>query len=640
MIAKMDRIEIVCMREALTDIVNFLQLEGLVHIEEVPLAVADAAPDFLHRVQLDADQEREAEALESLYRSLSEVVPLLAVKPSQAAKNAAARELNGNSEEQLADMSRTWIRALRSYTRRRINVQDNIEILSSFKKSLETLRPLLEGRNVVLGHDARAFVLKGDGARVIERLGERLREQIGPESKLVHEKISRNVIVGAITYPPAHNEAVSKILKDEQITPMDPPANGLAGGSLGDVIRKVEAAIDRNKADAAKLLEETRACSAQIGPKLMAVEAKFADRMAQIFAINGFAQSAMIGVIHGWSPSDGSDAFIERLAKAYPGQTLVSKLSLSEIDIHEVPTQLRNPAWLKPFEVLLTLFKPPTYGSMDPTALVALSFVLFYGFILGDVAYGIAVAAFGYFLKKKFGYIPAVDAVGTVAYWMAGSTIFFGILYGELFGDFGAKLGMPVLWFHRGHEPIVLMQYAIAFGSIHIPLALVLGIRADLAHHHTKHAAEKFALLLGLTGVGIFALGFFGVAIFDNLFFKAVSGLCLVSMFGILIWAVGAMAPIIALEVVSLVGNVLSYCRLMALGLAGVLVADLANDLGGAMGLLIGVPLALLIHAFNIGLGMFSPTIHSLRLNYVEFLPKFYKPEGKSYQPFKKEALW
>jgi len=639
MIAKMDRIEIVCMRETLTEIVNFLQLQGVVHIEEVPLAIKDA-PDFLRRVQLDIEQQREAESLETLYRSLSEVVPLLAVKPSQAAKNVAGRELNGKTEEELADLAHSWIRILRSYTRRRINVQDNIEILTTFKKSLEALRPLVAGKEILLGHDARAFVLRGDGSRVIEQLSERLRDEIGPESKLVHEKISRNVVVGVITYSPEHNDAVSRILKEEQISPMDPPANGLAGGGLNDVIRKVDATIARNRADAATLLVETRAVSAKIGPKLMAVEAKFADRMAQIHAVNGFAQSEMIGVIHGWSPSDSSDAFIQRLEEAFPGQTLVSKLPMSQVDIHEVPTQLRNPGWLKPFEVLLTLFRPPVYGSMDPTALVAMSFVVFYGFILGDVAYGAAVAAFGYFLKKKLGHIPAVDAVGTVAYWMAGSTIFFGLLYGELLGDFGTKMGMPVIWFHRGHEPIVLMLYAIAFGAMHIPLALILGIRADLAHDHTKHAAEKFAMLLGLIGVGVFALGFFGVSPFTSLFFQVLSGLCIVVMAGILVWAVGAMAPIIALEVVSLVGNVLSYCRLMALGLAGVLVAGLANDLGGALGLLVGVPLALLIHTFNIGLGMFSPTIHSLRLNYVEFLPKFYKPEGKSYEPFKKEALW
>ncbi|MCL4691212.1 MAG: hypothetical protein KJ060_01680 [Candidatus Hydrogenedentes bacterium] len=639
MIAKMDRIEIVCMRESLTDIVNFLQLQGLVHIEEVPLAVADV-PDFLRRVQLDTDQEREAESLENLYRSLSEVVPLLAVKPSQGAKNAAARELNGSTEEQLADMAHSWIRTLRSYTRRRINVQDNIEILTSFKKSLQALRPLLQGKEVVLGHDARAFILRGDGSRVIERLGEKLREKIGPESKLVHEKISRNVIVGVITYSPSHNDTVSRILKDEQISPMDPPTNGLAGGGLGEVIQKVDAAIERNRADAVRLKEEIEAYSAQVGPKLMAVEAKFADRMAQITAMNRFAQSEMIGVIHGWSPSDESDTFIKRLEEAFPGQTLVSKLPLSEVDIHEVPVQLRNPAWLQPFEVLLSLFKPPAYGTMDPTALVAVSFVLFYGFILGDVAYGLAVIAFGFFLKKKLGHIAAVNAVGTVAYWMGGSTIFFGLLYGELFGNFGAKMGMPVIWFHRGHEPIALMKYAILFGVLHIPLALILGIRADLHHHHPKHAAEKLALLLGLAGTGIFVMAFVGVGLFTTMFAKAVGVLCFVAMFGLLVWAVGAMAPIMALEVVSLIGNVLSYCRLMALGLAGVLVADLANELAGGLGLLIGVPLALAVHAFNIGLGMFSPTIHSLRLNYVEFLPKFYKPEGKGYKPFKKEALW
>jgi V/A-type H+-transporting ATPase subunit I len=639
MIAKMDRIELVCMRESLADIVNFLQQQGLVHIEEVPLLVS-GAPGYLRRVQLDTDQQREAESLLNLYRSLSAVVPLLAVKPSQAAKEEAGHVLNDKTEEELAEMAYSWIRELRSYTRRRINIEDNIEILKNFKKSLETLRPLLGGRDVTLGDGARAFILKGDTAPVIERLGSRLRELVGPEATFVHERIGRNTRIGLILFPPAHDETVIRILKEEQIAPMEPPVRGLAGGGLRDVLGKVDRAIAKNREDAIRLQAETRTHSQRIGANLMVVEAKFADRMAQLRALDRFAQSAMVGVIHGWSPSDTSDAFILEIERKFPGQALVSKLPMDQVDIHEIPTQLRNPSWLQPFEVLLSVFRPPAYGSMDPTALVAISFVLFYGFILGDVAYGLAVCAFGFFLKKKLGHIAPVNAAGSVAYWMGGSTIFFGLLYGELFGDFGAKLGMPVLWFHRGHDAITLMKFAILFGAIHIPLALILGIRADLHHHHTKHAAEKFALLLGLLGAGIFSLGFFGVPLFANLFFQVVSGLCFVAMVGILVWAVGAMAPIIALEVVSLIGNVLSYCRLMALGLAGVLVADLANDLGGALGLFIGVPLALLVHTFNIGLGMFSPTIHSLRLNYVEFLPKFYKPEGKSYQPFKKEALW
>lgn len=640
MIARMDRLEIVCLRERLAEIVAFLQERGIVHIEEVPLAREDA-PDYLKRVQLDSDQQREADSLDALYRSLSEAVPLLAVKPTPSQVAAAGSRMAVKSEQEVADMARSWLWDLRSFTRRRINVQDNIEILTEFQKTLQALTPLLGERDVALGKDARAFVLKGDGARVLESLAKRLREEAGPEARIVHGRFSRNSLVGVIVYPQDLNDTVGTVLKEEHIVPMDPPDKSLRGMGLREVLQKIDAAIAKNQSDAASLKRQIRQYSEQVGPDLMAVEAKIADRLAQLTAVYRFARSEMVGVIHGWAPSDKVEGFTALLDKRFPGQTLVSKLPLSQVDIHSIPTQLRNPSWLKPFEVLLTLFRPPTYGTMDPTALVAVSFVFFYGFILGDVAYGLAVIAFGYFLKRKFGRLAPVDAAGTVAYWMGGSAVVFGVLYGEFFGDFGEEyLHMPVLWIHRGHDVVTLMLYAIIFGCIHVPLALILGIRADLTHHHPKHAAEKTALLLGLTGIAIVVLGFAGLAPFGSIFFKGLAVFCFVAFFGILVWAAGLMAPIVALEVISLVGNVLSYCRLMALGLAGVLIADLANDLGGALGLLLGVPIALLVHALNIGLSMFSPTIHSLRLNYVEFLPKFYRPEGKSYQPFKKEALW
>ena len=89
----------------------------------------------------------------------------------------------------------------------------------------------------------------------------------------------------------------------------------------------------------------------------------------------------------------------------------------------------------------------------------------------------------------------------------------------------------------------------------------------------------------------------------------------------------------------SLGGNVLSYARLMALGIASIALADIANMLPGMFGYWLGIPAALLVHLFNIGIGVASPTIHSLRLNFVEFLPKFYSPEGKGFDPFRKETI-
>ena len=102
-------------------------------------------------------------------------------------------------------------------------------------------------------------------------------------------------------------------------------------------------------------------------------------------------------------------------------------------------------------------------------------------------------------------------------------------------------------------------------------------------------------------------------------------------------WLGILMGPI---EFIGLIGNVLSYLRLAAIGLASVYLAKVANDIAGLLGsVVVGVIIAVLIHALNLVLAAFSPTIHSLRLHYVEFFRKFYEGGGRPYQPFKHQNL-
>jgi V/A-type H+-transporting ATPase subunit I len=98
-------------------------------------------------------------------------------------------------------------------------------------------------------------------------------------------------------------------------------------------------------------------------------------------------------------------------------------------------------------------------------------------------------------------------------------------------------------------------------------------------------------------------------------------------------WLGLLMGPI---EFIGLIGNVLSYLRIAAIGLASVYLAKVANDVAGMVGnLFVGILLAVLLHALNLVLGAFSPTIHSLRLHYVEFFRKFYEGGGREYEPFR-----
>lgn len=639
MIARMERLEIICLRCVLEELIAFLQEQGMLHIEEVPLVVENV-PSFLHRAHLTEDQRTEVEVLEELHRMLRETAPLLSAAPRREQIAEAAKSLEEEGRGAWPRKARLWSRKLRSLTRRRLNIQDNIEVLTNYQQLLGAVQPLVASRTVVLGRNARALVLKGDVSKAVERLDNRLQHELGPDCSFIQRRLARNHLVGLVTYPEERNELAGQILKQEGITPIEIPDKTLRGATFGEILDRIESTISSQHVKLAGLDEEVKRFSTETGAELKAMELTVTDRLAQLNIVHNFAQSRMLGVIHGWIPRDELPRLEEALHERFPGKTLVGALPQSEIDRKRIPTLLRNSPLVEPFEVLLALLRPPAYGSFDPTSLVAISFILFYGFILGDVVYGLAVIAVASWLRKKWGYNEIVKSAGTVGVYMGASSIVFGVLFGEYCGDLAHRLfGIQPLWFHRGHEVMQLLWWGIAFGVVQVPLGLIIGIREDLLHNNKNQAMEKLGVLLGLTAVGLFVLGLLTPV--DILFVGALGVVVLIAGMGLLFKTLGALAAVQILEVVTLVGNVLSYARLMALGIASVTLADVANLLGSQAGnLLIGIPIALTLHLLNIGIGMFSSTIHSLRLNYVEFLPKFHRPEGRNYEPFKKEAAW
>lgn len=635
-IAEMERLEIVCLREMLPDVTAYLQEQGVVHLEEVPLAVEDA-PEFLERVTLPEDQKDEANAMEDLHRAAKEVVPLLSVKPDWNAVNASAAELGKKSDYELERLVALRARELRSLTRRKLNAQDNIELLTQFQKVIENVVPMLSGRKVAFGKEARAMVLKGDVDAALAKLDERRKSELGHESRLVHQKVARNQAVAVLTYPPELNDHAGKILLEEHIAPVDPPDSRIVGAGPDQVLRRIADVIESNRGQLANVTTAIANFSRQYGAEITALSLVLEDKLERFEIVDQFAQSNMVAVINGWIPANDADGLATRLGREFAGKVTITKLGIANVDVHQVPTLLKNKGIFKNYEVLLALFRPPTYGSFDPTVLVGIAFTLFYGFILGDILYGIVVILFAKWLGRKFGHIEMVRAASNVGVYMGISGIFFGVLFMEFAGDLPQRwFGLHPIWIHRSHDVMTLMLYAILVGCVHVPLALAIGFWTNWKHHHTAHAIEKLALLIGLLSLGLIALNFLGVLPAAAFQYIGIAGLAV--CFVMLLYALGAMGLVMFLEVISLSGNVLSYCRLMALGLAAVIIADLANALGASNVLF--VPLAAVIHAANIGLAIFSPTLHSLRLNYVEFLPKFFHPEGRSYKPFKKEATW
>jgi V/A-type H+-transporting ATPase subunit I len=204
----------------------------------------------------------------------------------------------------------------------------------------------------------------------------------------------------------------------------------------------------------------------------------------------------------------------------------------------------------------------------------------------------------------------------------------FGLAYGEFFGlEEVGGYKLPAL-LNRVHDTSTLLVMALAFGVVQVNLGLVLGFMNKLEHGFRAALFEKGSWILLEVGAVL--------AVTVN---QYVGGALAVAAVGMMVKAEGVKG---ILELPSIVVNILSYARIMAVGLVSVILALVVNQMSGeffsagGLGMVLGIGILLAGHAVNLGLGFMSPFIHSMRLHYVEFFMKFYEGGGQKYAPFGK----
>ncbi len=353
---------------------------------------------------------------------------------------------------------------------------------------------------------------------------------------------------------------------------------------------------------------------------LQVEELKLSKEIATLEAKKKFAKTENISVISGHMPVK----FIKKL-KINLEKILSDKyeLEINKPD-KDAPVLLNNTGASNNFETLLKMYSIPSYKEIDPTFIMTLIFPIFYGFILGDVGYGILSLIAFTLAKKKFYNIKQFISVLQLS---SISSIIFGIFYGEYFGF---EPYTPLL--SRIHDPNSLLIAALIFGAIHINLGVLIGFINKL--DNIKEAiCDKLSWIILEFGCAFLALGIFYKTIELNI----IGGfIILLSM--LLIYLGHGFIGII--EIPSFFTNIFSYARLMAVGLSSVVIALLVNQFSiylfqlGFIGIIFGVIAFTIGHIFNIILGNFESFLHTLRLHYVEFFTKFYTGGGKEFEPF------
>ena len=342
-----------------------------------------------------------------------------------------------------------------------------------------------------------------------------------------------------------------------------------------------------------------------------------------------FASTQSSFLIKGWIPTNELNKSIDGLNKVSNNKIFVHFEPAKKND--KVPVKLKNPKFAKSFEFFIDLYSMPTYKEIDPTLFIFLTFPIFFGIMLGDIGYGLVSLLFFWFLKKKMQKARNLFNILMVASFVS---MLFGFLYGEFFGA-EEIIGFE-LWrlLSRTHDIFTLLYIVVAIGAVHVNIGLVIGFINELkAHGLIKAIYEKASWIILEIGVAMLALSYFGKIFISPLIGAVFFGASILMLFkgeGIK----GIM------ELPSIFTNILSYARLMAIGLSSAVLAVIINDSSreffqkGGFFVVAGVLILVIGHIINIMLGLLGSFLHSMRLHYVEFFSKFFDGGAKKYQPF------
>jgi len=508
--------------------------------------------------------------------------------------------------------------------------------------------------------------------------------RVSPENEIFTGS-AKNATQVAVFVPAEKASEVSAVLSEHGFSETSVPK---LEGNVDSAIASLEGGIKTLEAEKAPLQKKLVDIKKQNEDLMLATDEYLSMQTQKTEAPLRFAETDNAFVIDGYVPSDQFSRLKSELESTAGGKLEVSLIADKEAEElvekgEDIPSQMDNPSLVRPYELITRLFAIPEYKEFDPSLLIFVFFPIMFGMILGDIGYGIMILLILIMLKKKFrtpGWQQLINVVMIGGVW----AIIFGAFFGEIFGPLGLwgrimghlseheiELAKEAgLYFGEGvfgtlgrmgplgifpldrlatNAVLLLIGTSIFIGVIHCSVGSILGIKTELNYGEKKHAYfERLPVMLFQVFFSIALLGLvMGQSILTYL------GIIVVVV-SVVMLVMGPEGPMGLAHVPSYISNLISYLRLLAIGLASVGLAYAANQLafyvimpmlsGGAhdsaefstLGIIVGIVILVAVHFINLLLGILSPFMHPLRLHYVEMFTKFYSAHGGGveYSPF------
>ncbi len=354
------------------------------------------------------------------------------------------------------------------------------------------------------------------------------------------------------------------------------------------------------------------------------------------------AKSRLVGtdkvfLLEGWLPADRCAALEKALE---PFTCAIETREPTEDEYPQVPVQLKNNKLTRPLNMVTEMYSLPAYGTLDPNPLMAPFFILFYGIMMADMGYGLLMMIASVIISKKYRPKGTSGELFSLLGLCGISTFIMGALTGGFFGDFltqlvaivspGTVFALPKLFDPLDDLTMILIG-SMALGMVQIVTGMAISLIEKCKRKKFLDAFfEEITWWIVFIGIALLALGKGAAVLYVGCALVLLGPIVQGEGWGKLTGVFGSLYN----HVTGYFGDILSYTRLMALMLAGSVIAQVFNMLAAMPGNVIAfIIISMLGNAMNFGLNLLGCYVHDLRLQCLEFFNKFYVDGGKPFRP-------